>query len=237
MANTLNTSINFTAPFIYYLPQTNGTNNEPAVTTANIVANTIMSPPFTWAWNRATTSAATTQGTQDYTIASLTTWGYLEKAYTTDTNGNIFELKIAYNTVALGGDNTQGRPESISVQTDDGAGNITFRLLPVPDQVYTLTIVYQNAPTLLTSGSSSWAPIPDSYANIYHQFYLSFMLDYLGDGRAGEYRQRAALALLSKAEGLTELEKNQFLSQFLRTDRDLQASQIRTQLGNQGRTV
>jgi hypothetical protein len=56
-----------------------GTANEPAVTSANVILQTIISPPFTWNWNRASASFVTTAGIQDY-LVYMPTFGFIEKA-------------------------------------------------------------------------------------------------------------------------------------------------------------
>src|SRR5271170_495752 len=41
---------------------------EPAVTSANLVVQTILGPPFAWRWNRFIIGFITTPGQQDYTL-------------------------------------------------------------------------------------------------------------------------------------------------------------------------
>ena len=57
------------------------------------------------------------------------------------------------------------------------------------------------------------------------------------DARAVQYRQRGIAALLAKAEGLSEMDKNMFLEQYWMRDRQMQAGALRTQQAQQARGV
>src|SRR6266436_8237708 len=61
----------------------------------------------------------------------------------------------------------------------------------------------------------SWAPIPDQYSDVYNNLFLSEMLAMNDDARAQLYRQRGVAALMSKATGLSEMQKNIFAQQWL----------------------
>lgn len=301
---TVQNTIDFAQPFLKWLSLTLGTNSEPAMTAANTIQQTIVSPPFEWPWNRAKTTIAVSQGIQDYTQA-ITTFGYLETAsiqpsatitntvltsnaatytaansfavgqnvtITGTTNGGgvfnvtsrpivtasatqfavaithadvasasdtgtaisnqIFELTLKSEALSETGD--QSRPTFISTQISDGAGSITFRLMPVPDQTYQLNLTYQNTLALLTATSSKWG-IPDYLAYIYNYGFLFLMLDYFDDPRAGRYRQLFVASLLARAEGLDETDRNIFLGNWLPLLAQEQASQLRTSQGTQAR--
>lgn len=80
---TLQDVLNWAAIFCRFGTQTSllasGTNNEPAISSANTVIGTILGPPFCWPWNRVNTSFFSLQpGIQDYAVA-LATFGFLEK--------------------------------------------------------------------------------------------------------------------------------------------------------------
>ena len=170
---------NYVLPSIVQRPFTGigGIALQPGLTAANYLMQTIMQPPFKWEWNRSVLPAAITTvvGTSDYPI-SLPTYGWLEKATLVnptapaDTPPN-FEL-LVYQLLSK--DGQQNRPSSIAVLRDDGAGMITFRLFPVPDQIYTVDLDIQNAPILATSlGATTWAPIPDKLAFLYERGMLA----------------------------------------------------------------
>jgi len=83
MASTIQikNSISWAQAFCGYRGLALGTSNEPAITSANVVLQTIIGPPFTWNWNRDTSiNFITTQGVQDYAI-SAPTFGFIEKAH------------------------------------------------------------------------------------------------------------------------------------------------------------
>ena len=153
--NTIQGTVNWCAAYILNRPSSGvaGSLYQPALTNANLILATILAPPFAWQWNRSTTSFPTVVGQSDYT-ATLDTFGWIEKATIDGSalvppmNPPIQELTVA-SLLAVGGKNN--RPAKISVVNDNNAGTITFRLLPIPDQIYTVNVTYQNAPTPVTS--------------------------------------------------------------------------------------
>lgn len=143
MSNTLLNSINFARPYIQYSPLTAGFGNEPAVSIASMIRNTMMNPPLTWYWNRAEATFPTVVGTQDYTIAAIVDLAFIEKLSLTDDTGNIVEIKDILNTATLAVSSFQQRPNSVSVQFSDPVAGCKFRFLGVPDKIYTVTVTYQ----------------------------------------------------------------------------------------------
>jgi len=213
--------------------------NEPGLTSANFIMQTILAPPFKWEWNRkrALTAITTVPGTSDYTIA-LTDYGWLEKATLVNPNpvgaeAPNHELEI-YEVLAKEG--KKNRPDKIAVLLDDNAGNITFRLFPVPDKIYTVDLDYQKAPILASVLTTTWAPIPDKLAFLYEQGLKAQMQGmynvqlYLA-GMEMFYRQ-----LVAAAEGLSEMEKAIFLEDSLRIARTRTAELTSTQQGKQARS-
>ena len=149
--NTIQGTLNWASAFILNRPSigVSGTYQEPALTIANLIMSTVLSPPFAWSWNRNTTTFTTVAGTSDYTVA-MSDFGWLEKATRSNNalNPPIVELQIVTNLAAAG---RQNPPFKIALFSDDNAGNYVFRLLSVPDAVYTITLTYQKAPILATS--------------------------------------------------------------------------------------
>jgi len=89
-----------------------------------------------------------------------------------------------------------------------------------------------------TAFNGSWAPIPDSFSDIYNNLFLSEAFQTANDDQeAARYRQRGVAALLSKAEGLTQTQINIFRQQWLARDSEQTASTLRTQQGSQARGV
>jgi hypothetical protein len=85
--------------------------------------------------------------------------------------------------------------------------------------------------------NGNWFPIPDSFIDIFNTLFLGEAFQSVDDTRGQQYRQRGALTLLSKAEGLTSMQRSAFLQQFLARDAQALDAQIRTQQGNQARGV
>jgi hypothetical protein len=83
----------------------------------------------------------------------------------------------------------------------------------------------------------SWAPLPDQYSDVYNNLFLSEALAFTDDNRAQLYRQRGVAALLSKASGLTETQKNIFAQQWLARDVEHAAAMGMVQHGLQARGV
>lgn len=139
---TLFDSINFSQPYINYAPLTAGNNSNPATGVATIIRNAFLNAPMSWSWNRIETTFSTVAGTQDYT-ENITNFGWLEKCSLTDTNGNVFEVKDVYNTASLGVSTFQQQPNAIAVLINIPGTSVKFRFMGVPDEVYTVTLTYQ----------------------------------------------------------------------------------------------
>ena len=221
VTNTIQNTLNWLTAFLVQRPTTGvgQVANEPALTSANYIMQTILAPPFRWEWNRKSTvsSITTVAGTSDYVVA-LSDYGWLEKATLVNASAPAgtppnFELEVFE---ILAKDGKQNRPQKIAVLLDDNAGNITFRLFPVPDAVYTVNLDYQKAPIFAVGLNVTWAPIPDKMAFLYEGGMKAQM--------QMMYNQQLGLSnleiffrqLVGAAEGLTEMEKAIFLEDALR---------------------
>ena len=81
-----------------------------------------------------------------------------------------------------------------------------------------------------------WNPIPDSFIDIFNNLFLAEALASVEDGREQLYRQRGIAALLSKAQGLSDQDRNAFLMQYLSRGTAQQlGAQMRVQQGIQAR--
>lgn len=285
----LQDTINWTRPFLNWANIAIGTNNEPAMSAANLTLQTIVGPPFVWPWNRATQTFQTTQGVQDYTL-NIPNFGFLEAANlqmmgaitsvvangttavfqcvnnfsggaieggfpasvvisgctTTGLNGTqtmisatatsftinssitvtenepaaaqalagkIMPLELKWGALTMATE--QGRPQFMSTQLSNESGvSFTLRLLPVADTTYLVTLIYQLSPTPFNMLNTTWG-IPDQLQYIYSYFFMFLMMDYFDDPRAARYRQLAVAALLSRADGLEETDRNLFLGNWL----------------------
>jgi hypothetical protein len=255
---------------------------EPAKTSANLIAQTILGAPFSWRWNRQVIGFVTVAGQQDYYIFNWTASTPVQKTWMTiDSNGNSQTVTVAgtvgtvpptWNTatqgtttdgsvtwtnlgpinttvsqtysfswletqsiqiinpntnqptwkeieskICLGLDSGQARPGFVSAQTDDGSGNISFRMMPCPDQAYPVALTMQSKPPVFSKISQTWAPIPDEYSHIYNWGFLSLMLLFADDVRSTFATQKFIGSLLATNHGLTETEINVFLNNWQST--------------------
>lgn len=228
----LQNTITWALGFIRNQPITANTGNEPAFSSANTVRQTILGPPFIWSWNRASNSATSTvAGTQDYTVVlNSPLFGFFEKGTVTDSQGNVTELEWRQGLSAeASGTALRARPTYIATQAEDNSGNVLFRLMPVPDAIYGLTIIYQIASPLFANLTDLWSPIPDRYSYIYNRGFLAFAMEAAQDTRFAFEHQRFMATLVSASEGLTEMQKNIFLGKVLETNVQTQNSALRGQ--------
>jgi hypothetical protein len=140
--------------------------------------------------------------------------------------------EISETVTILGTGSERGAPNKIAAQTDDNAGNISFRILPIPDRVYTVNVIFQKRiPALAANTSSTWAPIPDHYSYIYQWGFLALMLAYNQDVRWAQANQKFVGNLLGAAEGLSEEQKNIFQAAWLGTITEQQTTGMKAQQG------
>lgn len=231
--NTLQNSINWVLPFLNYAPVNLGTAGEPAITSANTILQTILAPPFAWKWNRATAFYTVAAGQQDFTL-SLASFGFIEKASVYIPMGDMFELEVM---PLLGDSPVRSRPTFISAQLDDDAGNITFRLMPVPEQAYSGSIIYQKSAPIIDATTDTWTPIPDYLKYIYNWGFLSLMQDYLNSGDAAHMRQLFVSSLINVSEGLDDTQKNLFIQSWLGDMRQVAATTNNSQLSARSKGI
>lgn len=237
MANTLQSTINWALPYVEYSPLNAGTNNEPAISIASMIRNSMFSPPNTWSFNRVEDSTKSTiAGTQDY-VYTNTDFGFLEKASLIDSTGAVIEIKDVYNTAALSQGGDQQQPHAIAVILNNPGASFKIRFMGIPDQVYTIVLTYQKLPVQFANLSDGWAPIPDNYSDIYNNLFLGEAFAVTDEARSQLYRQRGVAAYIAKAEGLTDTQKNIFAQQWLAQSREQGSVVLRLQQGVQGRGI
>ena len=159
-----------------------------------------------------TTGTFTAVSTQDYTLA-VPTFSHIEHASVLDLNADgtpnkWFELTVK-NDLAL--ESSQNRPEFISPHVQDAAGNVTFRLFSAPDKAYPVSIHVQQVAPQFNSINQVWG-IPDFMQMIYDWGFLSLIWLFADDPRSQYAENKFKAALLGRAEGLTEEQKNIFLN-------------------------
>jgi len=224
----LQSSALFALPFIGYQP-VNISNSEPAVTAANLTKQTILGPPFKWNFNRGEFSFPTEPNDQDYYLI-IPDFGFLERATLTDSTGVVKEIEIQQSLAA---ESVKKRPGSIAANLIDDQGGVTFRLnsMPPDAETYQVDGFYQKAPVLMSSMANTWRPIPDHNGYIYDWGFLSFVSLLTKDARFPIFGQRFTAHLLGAQEGLTALERNIFLGNFLQVMSAQERSQLTTQQG------
>jgi hypothetical protein len=203
------------------------TNNDPAFFCADWTKQMILAPPFSWRWNRAGSytitnpTFTTTIGVPDYKV-NLPNFGWIERATAYDVNNAnaAYELKVGLDIAA---ESLNNQPNRITAQYDDDNGNITFRLFPAPDAVYNVVIEGQNAPTLFTSTTDTWAPIPDYLSGLYTTGFQAKVYEYAADPRWVPTMQMFLTQLAQYAENLSQTQKNLWLEDKLNSIRQTQS--------------
>jgi hypothetical protein len=180
----------------------------------------ILSAPFAWRWNRTVTEFNTVIGQSDYS-ESIASFGWMEKAVLYNAaNGNLTqELEIAENLMV---ESQPNQPTKISTQLDDDEGNITFRLVPAPDAVYRVEVTSQKAAPMFTSLSDTWAPLPDYMSYIYNQGLQAKTYEYIQDPRYVPAMQLFLQQVVGASNGLSDQQKNIFLTDRLNSQRQTQ---------------
>jgi hypothetical protein len=221
---TIQNTVNWSKPFLEQQPVLiNGM--EPALGSANLVLQTMLGPPFGWPWNRRILQFTT--AAQDFDQSSLNDFGFLEEGTVQPSAGGGKPWALAVKQ-SLHTDASGARPQWCSPYMDDGAGTITFRLLPAPDQSYLVILPYQKRAPMLMSLGTTWFPVPDEKNYICQWGFLALMSLIGNDARFGEYNQKFITTLLSAQGGLTDLERNIFLGNWLRAQSQAQATQLAT---------
>jgi hypothetical protein len=77
----------------------------------------------------------------------------------------------------------------------------------------------------------TWAPVPDSFSDVYNNLFLSEAMAMVDDARAQLYRARGVAAFISKAHGLNDMQKNAFVQQWLARSQESATSALRVQQG------
>lgn len=171
-------------------------------------------------WNH-TLAGTTTDGSVTWTnmgplgnneVTGSYSFAWMETSSVLETTVNNGSRWVAMNLkLVLDLEGKTARPTNIAAQSDDGLGNVTFRLNPVPGIAYPVVITVQQKPPLFTKTSQTWAPIPDEYSHIYNWGFLSLMWLFADDPRFGTANAKFVSALLGSNQGLTETQLNIFL--------------------------
>ena len=225
----------FSMPFLNYQP-VNVSNFEPALTAANLTRQTILGPPFRWPWNRGhfqvQLDATQISWGQDY-LFYLPDFHFVEKVWLTDPQGKVTEISNIVSSLAA--ESVTKRPSSAAMNLMDDDGNVTLRLNTLPDLAYLIEGDYQRAPALMTSLACTWSPIPDHLSYVYDWGFLGFMSLLTKDARAPIFLGKFASHLLGNQDGLSAMQRNIFLGNFLEVMSAPQREQLGVQQGTQAR--
>lgn len=82
-----------------------------------------------------------------------------------------------------------------------------------------------------------WSPIPDQFSDVYNNLFLSEALSMADDARSQIYRQRGIAAFLSRASGLSEMQRDAFTEQWSSRDVERAQAMAKGQLVNNSRGV
>lgn len=192
-------------------------------------------PTWTHTLNGTTTDGSVTwtnKGPIRSNAVGAYTFAWIETSSVQDSTGSWKEMT---SHLSLGLDSTQGRPSFISAQSDDGLGNVTFRLMSCPGAAYPVAITMQQKPPLFTKMSQKWAPIPDEYSHIYNWGFLSMMWLFADDPRFTMANSKFIASLLGTAEGLSETQINIFLNNWQQITGQPMSNAQRQQQGYQAR--
>lgn len=165
-------------------------------------------PDFT-----GTTGTFTNITTQDYTVPG-STLSHISHASVLDIDADGNPIKWQQLSVKndLSFESSQNRPEFIGVNTQDGNGNITFRVFSSPDKKYPVSVHTNLAAPRIVSINQTWAPLPDFMQYIYEWGFLALMWQFADDPRSAYANNQFKAGLLSRSEGLSEEQKNIFLN-------------------------
>lgn len=234
----LGTTIQIASRYIYNAPLLYVNDGALAYSIGDWVRQFMLAPPFVWRWNRGFVAPISCKaGSSDYTV-SVPDFGFIEKAtlvFPPVSGNNVQQSKELTVERVLVGETILGQPAFISVIADDNNGNITFRLMQVPDAPYTLIITYQKAAPTFQNVTDTWAPIPDRYSYLYNLGFLAKTYEYKGDERFAFAHAEFLKQVVAASEGLNDEQKNLFLNPKIIYQRDIQGSQINNTLGKQGR--
>lgn len=221
MASTiqLQRSVTLASAFVRYAPLTMSA-NDPALSNADWVRQFILSAPFAWRWNRKVISFTTVVGQTDYE-EELSQFGWIENAvgYFPENGNSTFELGVENSLMV---ESLTNQPTKISAQLDDDEGNITFRLLPAPDQIYTIEVTYQESAVDFVALTDTWSPIPDYMSYIFNQGFLAKTLEYINDPRYQPIMNLFLQQLVAANTGLSDAQKSIFLTDRLNIQRQTQ---------------
>lgn len=157
---------------------------------------------------------------------------------TVNVNGNGPQWKEISPEIWLSETSELALPRFISAQGDDGSGNISFRLNPVPDTAYPVRITIQQKAPVIDATSDTWTPIPDDYSRLYEWGFLALMLLFAGDQPGFQLANQMFIGnVLGVQQGLDETQRNIFLNNWNVITSSFMQQGINLQQGTERRSV
>lgn len=153
----------------------------------------------------------TNMGTIGTPVSTTYNFAWIETVslYAQNAQTQAYAWKEISPKITLAMDSAQARPLYIAGQLDNGQGDVTFRMMPVPDATYPVAITIQQAPPIFTSLNQTWAPIPDEFSQLYNWGMLALMALYADEMNKFQMANNKFIAsLLSSQRGLTQTERN-----------------------------
>lgn len=148
---------------------------------------------------------------------------------------------VAGNTTYTGTFDVDAFPTGATAQITNFVASVNNGSFTVVSVNATTLVVANAAGTAVTAtgyvSNFAWSPIPDNYALIYNTLFLGEMMALEDDPRSQIYRQRGMAALLSKAEGLSQTQKDAFMQQWMARTSEQTSIAMRTQIGTQSRAA
>jgi hypothetical protein len=133
---------------------------------------------------------------------------------------------------------TAGAKAQITGFVTNSVNNGSFTVVSCTATTLTVANAAGVAETITAYASNfDWAPIPDSYADVYNWLFLSESMSAHDDNKSQVYRQRGVASFLAKAEGLTEMQKKAFVQQWLARGIEMGTATQMMQTGNQARSI
>ena len=247
MATTLKlqNTVNWALPFLKNQP-VDFNNMEPALTTGNMVLQTIFGAPFKWRFNRASFSftaiPASASGVtpavnaqSDY-LLSLPNFGFLEDQVVTIGAGasqKLYEMGSKFSLARPTG--IASRPTLLAAQLDDSEGNVTLRLNTMHDQAYTIEGEYQMQCPGLGSLASTLGPFPDDFVFVFNWGFLTIISMLVNDPRSAIWEKYFIGRLLGLQDGLDQVDIDIFLGLWQTNTKTAMRMQSAAQAGAAGR--
>ena len=158
--------------------------------------------------------------------------GWVEKAVIIDANKVSHEMGIRLN---LGQESVQNQPFDLAPLLDSGTGIYTFRIIPAPEQPYTVILTNQNAAPNFTTLGGLWSPIPDYLSYLYNQGIIAKTFEYMSKDSFLAEEQLFLRQVIAANSGLTDSQVDIFLSDKIITARQGQSELGEAQQSRQAR--